>query len=462
HNVLFFTFFLGLWAALQGIKATRGATVERTLELLLATGVSRLALVRDRALGFAVTMGLVCLGMGAGSVIGGVAAGSPDLAGSALTMVGVWGAALACYGLGLLVAQWLPSPGAATAALVVGLSALYLMGNVWELIGAAGAVRFVSPFFWASHWRALVPGASVSLPALGVLLSMAAGAWGLGAWGFSRREVSGALLHLGGRARRAPPAPVVFRPYWQSELWRTRWRLVAWSLAAAFFSALLVWLEPAVTEALLKMELVRRMFAGAGVTLEEQYLSFSVDVVLPLVGAFAATHVGAWAQELEDGRVELFLAQAAGWWRLWHQRLLVLAVGAALVCLCGVGGIALGATAVGLPVKGVGLARTGLVGVLLALAVGGLGAVALSLLRSAAAVVLVSTLLGGSYVIGYLVPMFEWPPWVGRLSLFGASGHPYLDLPQLAGGLLLAALALGGPVTAALVSRHLAVPSSAA
>jgi ABC-2 type transport system permease protein len=52
----------------------------------------------------------------------------------------------------------------------------------------------------------------------------------------------------------------------------------------------------------------------------------------------------------------------------------------------------------------------------------------------------------------YLVPLFAWPDWVTRTTVFGAYGNPYLELPPTGGLILLAAMAVGGGLLAAAIA----------
>jgi len=45
-------------------------------------------------------------------------------------------------------------------------------------------------------------------------------------------------------------------------------------------------------------------------------------------------------------------------------------------------------------------------------------------------VIRLAVVLGASYLLMFLVPLFAWPDWVMRLSVFGAFGNPYLELPE--------------------------------
>ena len=86
-----------------------------------------------------------------------------------------------------------------------------------------------------------------------------------------------------------------------------------------------------------------------------------------------------------------------------------------------------------------------------------LGAVALLVvawLRGAAAVTALAILASAWYLLVYLVRLFAWPDWVVRLSVFGAYGNPYLELPAWSGLTVLAGLAVLGTLAAAAVAQR--------
>jgi ABC-2 type transport system permease protein len=205
HNVTLFVLFLCLYGAVQGANAVRGAEAKGLGEELLATGRSRPLVVWDRAAGFAVTLGLICAGLGLGLAASMAAGGEPDLGGSFITALAGGLAALAAYGLGVLVSQLTTSVRAGKAVAAALVAGLYVLTNVWEELGAAGAVRFVSPFFYFNQSRALVPGEGLDLAASLVLLAMTAVLLGAAAWAFQARD-DDAGCGRDGNGRSGPPA----------------------------------------------------------------------------------------------------------------------------------------------------------------------------------------------------------------------------------------------------------------
>jgi ABC-2 type transport system permease protein len=220
HNLTLFVLFLSLYGAIQGANAIRGGEAMGLGEELLATGRSRPRIIWDRAVGFAVTLGLIGAGLGLGLAASMAAGGQPDLGGSLITALAGGLAGLAAYGLGVLVSQLTSSVRAGKAVAAALVAALYVLTNVWEELGAAGAVRFVSPFFYFNQSRALVPGEGLDLAASLVLLVMTADLLGAAAWAFQARDYAAGLWTRPPRPHR--PARHGGPPVLHS-VWGRRW-----------------------------------------------------------------------------------------------------------------------------------------------------------------------------------------------------------------------------------------------
>jgi len=433
HNVTLFVLFLCLYAAVQGAGAVRGAETSGQIEEILAAGRSRALVIRDRAVGFAVTLALVCVGLGGGL------------------------AALVAYGLGVLVSQLTRSARAAKAMAAGLLVGLYVLTNVWEELGPAGAIRFVSPFFYFNQSRALVPGHGLDLGSSAILLAMAAVLLGAAAWAFQRRDYAAGLWARRPRSRR--PVRRVQRPalrtVWGATLLRERVGLLGWAGAGAAALALMAWLEPTVADMWDKFQLTQTMIGREpGLTVADQYLSFAGQIVVPIVAAYVITQAAGWVGDLKQGRVELLLASPLSWPRLVWQRLLAVLLGATAITAGAIGGLVVGALAAGAELRWLGLLRLAADTLLLAGALGAVALLVVAWLRGAAAVAVLAILTAASYLLVYLVRLFAWPDWVVRLSVFGAYGDPYIELPPWSGVAVLTTLAVLGALAAAAVAHR--------
>jgi hypothetical protein len=112
------------------------------------------------------------------------------------------------------------------------------------------------------------------------------------------------------------------------------------------------------------------------------------------------------------------------------------------------------AIAVGAGLDVAGLVRLGADTLLLTAALAAVAALVAAWLRSSAAVAALAVFVAASYLLVYLVPLFAWPDWVNRTTIFGAYGNPYLDMPAASGLIVLSGLAVGGGVLAAFLAER--------
>lgn len=75
-------------------------------------------------------------------------------------------AAFAAYTLGMLIAQLTSRPRSATATAAFTVTGLYLLTNVADQIGPAGALRYLSPFLYVNRLVRRCPGHGLSAPAV--------------------------------------------------------------------------------------------------------------------------------------------------------------------------------------------------------------------------------------------------------------------------------------------------------
>lgn len=459
HNVTLTTFFLCIYAAVQGARAIRGAEDRHSLEVVLATGWSRRAVVRDRAVGFLATLLLICAGLGLGVAVSIAAAGAPDFGGSLITMFVSGLAAMVAFALGMLVSQLTGSARTASGITSVLLTVLYVGTNVWDEIGPLGLVRYVSPFYYANFSRALVPGYGLDVPSALALVVMAAVLLGLAAWAFERRDYASPLwARRARRGERAAPPPgrlsqAMAGSIWTSILVRTRLGLLAWTLSAASLMALMILLMPAVMDVWGVFDDMLGIAAGTGFSREAQYLAFTGELVVPVLAAFVVAQASGWVADLAEGRTEVILAAPVSWARLVWQRLLALVVGVAVITVGGLAALVVGGIAVDAELDAAGLARLAVVSVLLGWALGAVAALFVAVLRTGTAVTVMAVYLGATYLVSYLVPMLDWPEWLNRLSVFWAFGHPYLEWP-VAGMVVLLVLAVPGSLAAAALAER--------
>ena len=471
HNVTLYWYFLAIYGVVQGSRAIRGGEERGSLEEVLATGHTRVAVVRDRAAGFALIMAAISLGLGL-SVAAGLAVGDePDLGGSLITMGTCGLVALVGYCLGVLLSQLVGTARAASGIGALLVSGLYVATNVGDSLGPFAAVRYVSPFHYANRSRALVPGYGLDLGATVVLLVLALAMLGLAAWAFNGRDLGARFTFRPDRARPlvAPasspesvpashPARIPRRmlgAVWSATLRRGWLGLLVWALGAAGLTAMMAGLQPAVMDVWDSFGFLSAVTGASGsASMEDSYWSFAGELISPVIAAYVITQASGWVADLAQGRVEMTLAGPVSWTMLVRGRLVATTVGVACIIVGALIGLTMGATAVGGSVGLAGMARLLVTGVLLGAALGAVAAIAVAVMRRTAAVTTLAILAGASYLLAYLVPIFGWPDWLNRLSVFWVFGHPYLEWIPVANLLILLGLAIPGSIVAAALAER--------
>ena len=157
-----------------------------------------------------------------------------------------------------------------------------------------------------------------------------------------------------------------------------------------------------------------------------QYLSFAAQIVVPIVTAYVLTQAAGWVADLKQGRLELILAGPAV---LGGPDLA--ATPRAHVRRCRHhrrGNVRAGdrALAVGAHLDPLGLIRVFTDVLLFAAVFGAVAALVVAWLRGTAGGAGLAIFTAASYLLIYLVPLFGWPEWVARPSVFDAIGNPYL------------------------------------
>jgi len=256
------------------------------------------------------------------------------------------------YSIGLLVSQLTPTARIAAGVSSIVLTTLYVLNNVWEELGWFGAVRFISPFYYANFSRALVPGYGLDLPATVALVVMSLVLVGLAGWAFERRDYGAALWELRRTRTRVVALPCprsqrVFGSVWTAMLFRSRFGLIAWACGSGAFSLLMMALEPAVIDMWSTFSKYMPFTGGrTRVPIESIYVGFSAEVVALVIVAYVIVQAAGWSTDLAEGRVEAVLATPVSWSRLVWERLLALLVGVGCVAAGSIAGLALGAAAV--------------------------------------------------------------------------------------------------------------------
>jgi ABC-2 type transport system permease protein len=416
----------GLGAAVSLVRADeeRGVT-----ETWLASPVARVRVLMSGTWAFLLaTLGaasLTALGIGAGLEAARASAGTAAVVGQCLPLVGI---ALACFAVGLLVAQLAATRhgalGLGTAVLLV----LYALDALARVNPGLAGPAVISPFHLADISTPLVPGGSLDGAATGSLFAIAAILIALAALGFAHRDLYAPLLRRRVRAAHltvTPSGNPLYRRAILSRLWQQRLGLMGWIGGTAIGAALLVSLARGVGDLLTSMGGIERILATSGTANPSLWVVSSVwfGVAALVIAACAVTQVTRWASDDVEGRLEMEIAQPVARWRVVLERFVALTLVSTLIAA--VGSLV---TAAIIPSQGlhVGIGPLVLATALLvplALSYGGLGALVITRApRVAMGLLSLIAVLG--FYLPILAPLFRWPDWVQDLSLFHLYGTP--------------------------------------
>lgn len=458
HNIILIQGFLALYAAVQAARATRGSEEHLTTEELLATGWSRPALMRDRALGFFVVLLVIWIGLSAGVAASLAASGEPNTVGSFISMGAVALCTFIAYAMAVLISQFARTSRTAAGISALALIAMYLVTNAGDKLGPLAFLQVASPFTWANRSRALVPGYGLDVPAMLALLVAALTLLALAMWAFQARDYAGVVWS---RPRSATHARTVVVEHWWLGQWWTahlmvhRWGLIAWTATTTAFVGVMMALQPSVLDAWLAFDFWAAVMGGLGaISPEAMYTSFIIDILAPIVVAYAIAQTSGWVADLHEGRVEMLLAAPVTWARLILERLTALLAGTVIITTCAVVAIVVGSWALDAPVDASGVARSLTTTLLLATAIGAIALAAVAVFRSRIAVTALAVYAGAAYLLTWMIPIFTWPQWTYRLTIFDAFGHPYQEWPESGDAMLLISLAAVGILLAVVVASR--------
>lgn len=459
HNLGYAPLLLGIWAVMQGAKSIRGAEERGMLQVWLTTGRSRLQVLADRVLGFLLALGVIAIGTGVGAGAGAAIAGSPAW-GRSLAALGVVALVPAVFfALSLAVSQLVPRARLATGISGGVMLALYLLGNLASELGRFGWLRWASPFWYAQQSRMLVPDQRLDIATTALSVGLVAALCVTAGVLFARRDTDASAVVTRYREPATAEAFALRRP-WLAQLWSAsiveqRIPLLFWFLGPAVFLSLYVSVTPTVTRSWASSDLIRRLLSATGsANMVDQFLSLVMVLAAPIVSVYAVTQAARWVRDREQRRTELEFSCPLSRPQLWLQRTAALAVGILVVIAGCLAGFVLGGALGNVSLHLAGLARGAGLLLLLGLATGGVATLAVALFRTSAALGVLGGYLGASFFLTLLAPMFRWPDWLSRLSLFDAFGHPYLTTGPILGIVLLAGLALAGVLGGLTVSQQ--------
>ena len=417
-----------VWAVLAATGAARGDEERRLTDLWLASGVSRARWLIGRTGGFLLAAGasiaLNLLITAAGAAAAGDALPAGGVILEAVTFLGitVW-----AFGMGLLVAQLFVTRRAAALAASGVLVVLFLLNSAVRSGVDLGAARWLSPFYYFDRSTPLLAGATFDIPATAVLVILGALFVALATLAFVRRDVGGTLI--AGRRRttrstvRPSRDPLLRMPILAAVDQQRGW-IAGWAIGLAVLAYFLVSIAKVLVNALESVPGLTKYLSATGVSGYNDFVGVIwFGTALLIIAIFVVVQVNGWVADDADGRLELTLAQPVSRTRVVLERIATLLVAVAIIAGLSTLVAYLAATANGVDMP---VGRTALAGLLMlpvAFALGGVGQV-LAGWRPRVAVAILAVVTVTSYFTQQFAPIFSWPDWTTRTSVFALYGVP--------------------------------------
>jgi hypothetical protein len=409
-----------------------------------------------RASGFlvaaALSTGAACLATELGTVI----ANDPTPLGAmALEWLVVLSTCLVGFGIGVVVAQFVVTRRVAGTVGTAILLALYFLNSSSRAGADVGALKWLSPFYLFDRSTPLLEGGALDTVATLGLYAIAAVLVVLAAAGFVARDVGGPLVRRGvERVRatfRASRDPLLRLPV-LAIVGQQRWWILGWAVGLGALGFFLTSLVRTMIDTLSQIPQMRFYLQALGIAAYSDFVGVIwFGTALFILCAMVIVQANGWAADDAEGRLEAVLAAGASRARVVLERVTSLLIAVAIV-------IALASAAVYLATRVYDIAvptdrfilATALT-IPLAFAFAAIGQW-LAGWRPRVAVILLGAVAVVSYFVQQFAALFNWPEWIGHLSLFELYGRP-MTKDDPAGIAALIAIGVAGTALA-LITMH--------
>jgi len=446
-----------VWAMLAATGAGRGDEERGLTETWLASGVSRTRWLGTRCLGFlAVAAASVAISLGltaAGAATSGDALPLGSVAAQCLPVLAItlWG-----FGVGLVIAQLLGTRRAASVAGGIVIVALFTLNSTVRAGADPGALKWLSPFYLFDRSTPLLAGGSLDGAATAAMVAEALVLAGFAVYAFARRDVGSTLIR-----GRASTAPATHRPSGDpllrlavlAAIDQQRGWIIGWTVAMTALGYFLSSLARTLLDSFRDIPSLQVYLSATGIgSVADVVGVIWFSTALLIICIFAVAQVNGWAADDAEGRLEMVLAAGVSRTRVVLERITVLLVAAGIVSVVSTAGVWAAAGALGIAVPADRMLLAALLMLPVVFALGAIGQ-ALAGWRPRLAVVLMAAIAVISYFMQEFGPVFAWPEWVQRTSLFVLYGEPMTKV-DLAGTVTLLGIGVVGTTFALAAMRR--------
>jgi ABC-2 type transport system permease protein len=455
--------FPAIWGLLAGSRILRGEEERGSLDMLLSLPRSRGRAVVEKVAALGTALLLMGLLIGVLTAWGGARANAGFSFGDALLFglnVALISAVFAA--IALFISQFTHERGTAAGLTGALFGLAILLNSLAHIAPDTEGLAHISPVYLFALSKPLIPGRGVDPVAMLALAGTSLVFTALGVVLFLRRDV-GATIALpqfapatssasAARARELPSGDPALRSVYARSLRVLAGPTLWWGLALAFFGAVFTLMARQTEQNIAGAfkgtpyeQIINALTGGGEIGSGVWFLSI-IFAELPLVFTiYALIQASNWAEDEENGRFELLLANPQARWRVLLARYAAFVTSLLVIAAALLLAVVLAAVQQQLPIDG-GKAVAAVAGMLpISLVVASVGYLLSGWLRSGAVTGALATLLALSFLDELVGAIFKWPDWVVQLSLFERYGTPFtkgLDWTNVIGLLAVAAGAL--------------------
>jgi len=437
---------LGIWSVLALSGTLAGEAQRGSLDVLVATPVSRARVALQKLLGHAtavtVAMAMAALLTFVSGTVFGTLPADPIPLGAAFSHFVLTGLLMLLSGCVAFAVAPVVGRGRAAGIGFLVLFGTYLIPAYASTAPIFAALEPFSPFSWTADHRPLA-GREDWLP-VGVVALGTVVLGGLGILGFVRRDLGEAV---GLRWLRLPSLPAGTANPFTRQLADRTGAAIGWAAGIGLYGALIAASSEAFSAGIAQLrgigEIIARLYPGVDVSQPSGVLQLGFFAFGTLLAGLAGTtFVAGWAADEANRRLDLVLSTpvARARWAVASGLGVMAAVGLMVIVIALIIGPAVAAQGAEVATPVIGLGVLGLY----AAGVAGIGLGVGGLVRASIAVPVAGGIVIGSYLLELIGNLLQLPDWVLQLSLNHHLGQPMSGRFDGPGIVLLTVLAVGG------------------